>query len=793
MKRKGPRPRRGPSRRSSSPKAAPTPGAPSSLKPTEWGAAVGSSQVRFWFDPAPPVTAAPPFEARKVALAVLAQLPEMPGWAGAAPRDLREASVTPGARNTAVRYHQTVGEARVRPGEVVVNISHDGRVHSVYRHYHGQLPPGLLTAGAAISETEARDMVRKWLEGSEDVIFPRVPELIVYQHLAARRERMPPLASRLSDSVSPPDRRLVGLLSARRSLSQEYYLAWDVRVTTERPLRRWRFVIDARSGNFIKLQDLRFYKSGRGKIFDPNPSVTSGFIGLAWTDDSLLEAEVNDVTLERLSGKLKGTYHLDGTHVKTVQIDDPAVAEPASATAHFEFAPKDDGFLDTMVYFHIDRFRAYLSETLELDYIPVRAVKVDPHIAAEETWAGDDRIIFGQDVGPLFGPAPDAADGLLIVHEYGHVLQDMILADSVVGNEPAGITEGYGDLIAAVYYDDRHRHDAGTRGFLFPWSRPAARVRSYLVPDKFGGLMWNAGAQYEKGAIWAATLFEAYRKLGGDSTQPAIREAARDLALRLFTDALHQLPLEVEAASPSETVLAAALNVADASLDGWWPANSLHRKVLADTFARRDCTGYRPQDPGNGVDVYIADGRAGGYGSDDGQDHFEQNLWKEDHGGGLGKDLWVTPTRYRSAAERAAADPAADHVEPTAGKLTSIYVRVSNRGLQASGPLTVRVFIAGAGPAAIAVTDPHHTWPEAWVPGELAPSLNVATVPAGGTVLVGPFPWRPTEAGAQTVLAVVECPADPALTETLRPSDHVPAAALEPFDNNLAMRRMLAS
>ena len=79
------------------------------------------------------------------------------------------------------------------------------------------------------------------------------------------------------------------------------------------------------------------------------------------------------------------------------------------------------------------------------------------------------------------------------------------------------------------------------------------------------------------------------------------------------------------------------------------------------------------------------------------------------------------------------------------------------------------------------------------MPGELLPSLALATVPAGGTVLAGPFPWTPAEPGAHTVLAVVECPADPALTETLFPTEQVPAAELVPFDNNLAMRRMTAS
>jgi hypothetical protein len=368
----------------------------------------------------------------------------------------------------------------------------------------------------------------------------------------------------------------------------------------------------------------------------------------------------------------------------------------------------------------------------------------------------------------------------------------MLLPESVRGNEPAGITEGYGDFIVAVYYDDRHKSGAGTRGLLFPWSRPAAQLRQYSVTSPFGGSEWISGAQYQKGAIWCATLFEAYRKLGGDSQQPEVRAAARDLAIRLFTDALTKLPVETEVDAPSETVLASAIIGADAELDGWWPANGLHRKVLADTFARRHCTGYRPQDPGNGVDVYISDGRAGGYGSEDGQDHFEQNLWKEDHGAGLGKDLWARRTRY-TAAERNGANLVAQHVEPKAGQVSNVYVRVSNRGIQASGPVTVRVFIAGAGPAAVAVADPNLTWPEAWVPGEITPGLTAATVPAGGTVLVGPFPWTPAAAGIQTVLAVVECAADPALTETLLATEHVPAAALVPFDNNLAMRRMLAS
>ena len=792
MKRRGPGRRRAPSREKTSPKGAPSRAAAPPRKPHEWGAAVGSSQVRFWLDPTPPVTAPPPFEPRKVALEAIRKLPEMAGWSGAIPRDLHEAAITVGVNSVAVRFHQRLGEYRVRPGEVVVNISRGGQVRSVYRHYHPKLPRELVTASATVGESDASGLAVKWLEGAEGIRRLRVPELIVYHHVASRAERRPALRTKLSDSESPVDRQLASLLAGRRALRKEYHLVWDLRVATERPNRRWRFLIDARTGELIKLEDLRVFASGTGTVFDPNPAVSSGNPAITWDDDALLEAETRDVTLEHLGHRQSGKLHLDGTHVKTTELDDPKVSEPTSASGTFEFAPKDKGFLDTMVYFHIDRFRAYLQDDLALNHIPVQAVRVDPHIAGWETWAGDDDIVFGEEEGTVLGLAPDAADALVIVHEYGHVLQAMLLPDSVIGNEPAGISEGYGDFIVAVYYDDRHKPGAGTRGALFPWSRPASQLRHYNVNWRFGGPEWNAGALYEKGALWCTTLFEAYRKLGGDSTQPEIREAARALAIRLFTDALTKLPVETEVAT-SETVLAAAIESADAELDGWWPANGLHRKVLADTFGRRDCTGYRPQDPGHEVDVYIADGRAGGYGSDDGQDHFDQNLWKEDHGASLGKDLWATRKPYKTAAAQANADPASDHVEPGAGKVSNLYVRVRNRGIQTSGPIVVRVFIAGAVPPAVAVTDTNLTWPDAWAPGELLPSLNVATVPAGGKVVVGPFPWTPAASGVQTVLAVVECSADPALTETLRPTDRVAAAALVPFDNNLAMRRMTVS
>jgi len=731
--------------------------------------------VHFWFDPAPVSFAEPPFDPRKVARAVLAELPEMPGWSSPVPHDLRDGPITSGANSVAVRFHQVLGEYRVRPAEVVVNLSRDGHTRSVFRHYHGSLPSGLLTPGRSIGEQDACAIAERCLAECGRWRLLAVPELIV----SHRIPDVPRAPAGLIRSRAHGDRPLLALLEQSASDGPEYRLVWDLCVATEEPSRRWRLLVDAGTGKLVQVEDLRYFATGTGNVFDPNPMVSSGNTALTWDDTEGLANQTLLVSLERLKPKRQGKYRLDGTHMLTVELSAPAFREPERATGDFDFAPKDTGFLSVMTYFHIDRFRVYLQDTLRLNHIPVHAVRVDAIVVDDETWAGDDEIRFGAGVGPGLGPAPDATDALVIIHEYGHVLQAMLLPGSVRGNEPAGISEGFGDFIASTYYDSHHKPGAGTRGLLFPWSRPANRLRDYRVDWKFGDQHWQAGGPYEKGQLWCATMFEAYRKLGGDSRLAEVRDGARDLAIRLFTAALTKIPVETPVGAPSETVLAAAIEEADAELDGFGWANGLHRKVLRDTFGRRGVTGCRPQDPLQQVDVYIDDGRSGGYGSDDGQDRFDQTLWKEDHGAGAGKDLWAVRVPYASAA---AADPGHDHVEPAVGVPAHLYVRVRNRGQQPSGPVTVRVFIAAA-------ADPDLLWRDAWVPGELA-AMQEPNVPAGGAVVVGPFTWTPVAAGTRPALAIVECAADPALTESLAASDHVPASALVPFDNNIAMRRL---
>jgi hypothetical protein len=109
------------------------------------------------------------------------------------------------------------------------------------------------------------------------------------------------------------------------------------------------------------------------------------------------------------------------------------------------------------------------------------------------------------------------------------------------------------------------------------------------------------------GQLWCATMFELYRKLGGESVYGGTKALARDLALRLHLMANFNVPANGATAQQ----MGQQIEAADNNLGGWRYANGLHHKVIYDTFRRRHLAGY----PDKAVDVYINDGREGGYGS----------------------------------------------------------------------------------------------------------------------------------------------------------------------------------
>lgn len=739
-----------------------------------------SGALRSWFDPSAEVFAKAPFAPRTAAREVLADSAELFKW-NAALGDLRETSIVAGPQSFSVRWSQTYKDIPVDASEVVVNLSADGRVHSVYNLYHYDIPRELDPKKAKITAKRAREIAEHLVEEYEQREVSE-PKLIVYQY--HKIDNQPPKAqARAREDRERIVARIVALRAEAADAGQtpregQYFLAWDILATSRRPTHSWRVLVDATTGRLIDAVDLLQYASGLASVFDPNPTVTSGDLTLSSASPiATVDAQRLPVTINRLNAAVSGSFTLDGTFVRMEEIESPVFVEPASGVADFSFSSSAREFLDAMVYYHVDSFQHYVQTDLALTNVANFSIPADP-----QGFNGADNSRYdpvAKDLAFGEGGVPDAADAHVILHEYGHAIQDNV--NPGFSNYTSGTSEGFGDFLAAVYYDDKHTNPATTRGKMMSWdaapfggATASWSGRRYDVPWLFDGPEFAAANGHDRGQLWCATMFELYRKLGGDSAWLGVKHAARDLTIRLHLQANFNVPTS----GATATDMGQQVEIADSNLGGWRYANSLHKKVVYDTFRRRHLPGYTDLP----VDVYINDGRNGGYGSPSGNDLFTENLWDENYWDT--QDIWVRTTPYANAAAQAAGGPA-DHIEPPVGSTAYLYVRVQNRGTSAggSGPVTVKAFHCVSGLGLV--------WPDAWTPTD-TPSIVVANIVPGpaNSVVVGPFPWTPTEVGHECILVVAECAQDHAITQDLLPTDQVRHSDLVPFDNNIAQRNL---
>jgi len=735
--------------------------------------------LRSWFDPLARPLLAGPFAPRELAREVLRQNTGRLGWQPTL-LDIVDGRVLGVGGERSVRFSQEFKGVPVLASEIVINMHADSRVHSLYNQYHYDIPAALDPA-AKVPPLAARALVAR-LSNAFHVREIGPPRLVLMRY--APVNRLPPFSPRRPNRarslfIRAVDRHLAR--ARRRGLAPQlgrHYLAWQVTLRTKRPLSAWLLFVDAVSGALLETRDLFSYASGRGKVFDPNPIVSSGDLTLSSsTPAKTLNALRTSVKLERLDPPdPQARLHLDGAWVHMEDFVVPDYPEPTSLLGRFIFSATNRKFLDVMAYYHIDAFRQYIEADLKLTGVGNFSIMVDPQgeNGADLSQGSGAGIVFGE------GGVSDASDAMVIVHEYGHALQDALNPGSSLNDYASGETEGFSDFLAAVYFDDRHKPvNPPTRGIMFSWNfNPMdfppglypGRARRYDRKAPLDQGEWGVGSGYDLAELWSSATFELYRKLGGDAANRAVKRAARDLCIRLHLMAHAKIP----ASGATVTQAAQQFEAADMGLAPWHCANGLHLKVIYDTFLRRKVPDYTAKP----VDVYVNDGRGGGYGAADGDDdNFQNTLWRDNFTDT--EDIWVRLAPYADGAGRSPAD----HQAPVANQKAHAYVQVKNRGKVASGPVTVRVFRASAGGKRL--------WSSGWTEIPQPPEQPPAQPPdilAAGAVMVGPFTWTPTRADKISLLAIVECAQDRAVTQDLGANPGVPFADLVPFDSNIAMR-----
>ncbi|MDP9191813.1 MAG: proprotein convertase P-domain-containing protein [Acidobacteriota bacterium] len=322
-------------------------------------------------------------------------------------------------------------------------------------------------------------------------------------------------------------------------------------IVEERPLERFAYDYDLETGALIRTVPL-FFHAKPARVFDPNP--------VAATNDTTLQDQ-NDAATAVPEHAYRDVDLLDvvasgplaGPHVKLVDRQAPSVAPPDAALPLL-FDRAADGFEDVNVYFHIDRTQRYLQSlgyTAERS-IAAYAIEADAHSAN-----GSDNSFFLPSVtriaeGTLHfgeGGTDDAEDADLIVHEYGHAIQEWIAPGTFGGaftSESRALSEGFGDYWAYSAHSAQRlasgrdpfcladwdarcwEDDASQQCAYRPGSDCLRRVdgtRTMADYERTGG----AGVEHRNGSIWSSALREIHQQLGRTITDTIVIEALFDV------------------------------------------------------------------------------------------------------------------------------------------------------------------------------------------------------------------------------------------------------------------------
>ncbi len=273
-------------------------------------------------------------------------------------------------------------------------------------------------------------------------------------------------------------------------------------------------LLDASTGAELLQKDLRvmcwhMMATGSGDVFIPNPVQTSGDHGLKDSNDSNSAVPSSEYfTVDLLD--LAGTGYLDGPYCSTA----PTSNRVRQTNFQFHFQRNANAFEEVMTYYHIDSYQRYLQSVGQMN-ANNRQQDVDVNgYSGDNSWydLGNREITLGS------GGVDDAEDADIIIHEYGHALHHDVQGG--IGNgENGAMSEGYGDYIAASFYDDALVGEWDAVSYTGGSLHYLRRVDEQLFypQDKINQVHYD-------GQIWSSALWDLRAAVGRDVADNIIVE-----------------------------------------------------------------------------------------------------------------------------------------------------------------------------------------------------------------------------------------------------------------------------
>lgn len=303
------------------------------------------------------------------------------------------------------------------------------------------------------------------------------------------------------------------------------HLVYRLTLDIESPRAIVEYTIDANSGEILqelnRIQDL----DGNVLIFNPNPINNNNQINVQDNSDAddpqfayaYRDGLVRDIQQRKIKGK--NYYYFIGPYVDvTDALESPFYFSANSGYARSQgnswfFTRNPDEFEHGMVYYHIDTNQRYI-QSLGFN-INNRSIKVDPHglSGADNSYyianpIGAGYLAFGE------GGVDDAEDADVILHEYGHAIQDNQAPGKYFGcsTEAGAMGEGFGD-----YWASSNTYTTSIENLFDPacfaeWDgspgclRRVDKVKHY-PEDK-------TGECHADGEIWSSALWALFKLSG---------------------------------------------------------------------------------------------------------------------------------------------------------------------------------------------------------------------------------------------------------------------------------------
>lgn len=282
-----------------------------------------------------------------------------------------------------------------------------------------------------------------------------------------------------------------------------------VTFVTHQPPADWEVLLDASSLKPVRVTNQAQYVDGSGMIFDVNAVVVTGIPGL--TDNN--NADSTALTNARSSVVLKsldGSGFLNGPYVNT----QPTSGRVNSPTNVFNYTRSQGGFEETMVYYHLDMTERYI-QSLGFNNINNRS------IGANVNGITDDNSFYSPSTKQVTfgtGGVDDAEDADVVLHEYGHSIQDNEVPGWGQTEEGGAMGEGFGDYWAGSYSSGRGAMGNAWDVFLAEWDAVSYNPGNpgYLrrldtskhYPENMDGEV------HDDGEIWSACLWQVRGVVG---------------------------------------------------------------------------------------------------------------------------------------------------------------------------------------------------------------------------------------------------------------------------------------